>query len=83
MADVRNPFRKQNFRDHFDHFVRLYRTGSPILFEANRLRRNGTGMAANFWRGFDGPDEKWSRLERMTLAWAEYRAGRAVAEAGI
>lgn len=78
-----NPFRDPLMRARFDELVKAYRLGHANLFTRDGGRSRGCSMATYFWRGFDNliPAARWDRASRNTLAWAAYRAGRAIAKA--
>jgi hypothetical protein len=77
-----NPFRNPLMRARFDDLVTAYRRGHANLFTESGRRARGCSMATDFWRGFDNaiPAARWDRASRDTLAWAAYRAGRAMAQ---
>jgi hypothetical protein len=78
-----NPFRSATLARAFDTLIVSHATRSSGLFLPDGSPRRGGSHAVWFWRGFEGThDVLFARdpAARRTLAYACYRAGRAVAE---
>lgn len=81
---IRNPFKVPLYRRAFDGCVAVYQRKGEGLFYADGSRCKGNSIAVEFWRGYDDAsgfvEKRYGKLDRNSLGWCYYRAGRAIAK---
>lgn len=81
MTCIRNPFRDRTMRMAFDDCVRMHGSRHRNLFTPDGRQYRGNSIASMFWRGYENVTlGEWDAESKRMMAYAHWRAGRAIAE---